>query len=72
MANFGWAYINAAGLNLPSNATIITGEMNASIPATFNSVMYGPITVAAGASLTVNSGATLKIVDIQDVNSCCT
>ena len=72
MANFGWAYINAAGLNLPSNATTFTAEMNASIPANYNAVLYGPITVASGAPLVVNAGATLKIVDIQDVNSCCT
>jgi hypothetical protein len=66
MANFGWAFINAAGLNLPANATIITAAMDASITANWNCLLYGPITVQSGATLVVNSGASLKIVDIQD------
>ena len=66
MAKFGWAYIAASGLNMPHNATTITADMNASIPANYNAVLYGPITVGSGATLVVNSGANLKIIDIQD------
>tara|TARA_R100001082_G_scaffold21199_1_gene10174 strand:+ start:572 stop:775 length:204 start_codon:yes stop_codon:yes gene_type:complete len=66
MAKFGWAYIDASGLNMPQNATTITADMNASIPANYNAVLYGPITVGSGATLVVNSGANLKIIDIQD------
>ncbi len=66
MAKFGWAYIDASGVNMHHNATTITADMNASIPANYNAVLYGPITVASGATLVVNSGANLKIIDIQD------
>mgnify|MGYP003640597903 CR=1 FL=1 len=37
------------------------------VPADYNFVMYGPITVSTGVSLTVGSDANLKIKDISDV-----
>ena len=48
-----------------SNATTITAD--ATIPADYNAVLYGPITVAAGYTITVSDGAKLKIKDFADV-----
>jgi|TARA_R110002020_G_scaffold443899_1_gene655234 hypothetical protein len=66
MAKFAWAYVDCSSVILPSNVTSITATMNASIPASYNAVLYGPITIEDGATLTINEGASLKIVDIQD------
>lgn len=39
-------------------------DENITLPANYNSRLYGPITVAAGKTLTVGSNAKLDIIDI--------
>lgn len=41
-----------------------TINKNVTIPASYNSRMFGPITVAAGKTLTVEANAKLEIIDI--------
>jgi hypothetical protein len=55
----------AAMANLFANATAISNDTT--ISANYNSVMYGPITINDGKTLTISSGAALKIKDISDI-----
>jgi|MDSV01.2.fsa_nt_gb hypothetical protein len=41
-------------------------SVDSTIPSNNNALLYGPITVEAGATLTVGSNANLKIKDISD------
>ena len=71
MPNIGWAYI-ASTKNVGTdgftgvsyNKTALTE--NTIIPEGANSVLYGPITVAAGIEFTIEQGATVKIREIDD------
>ena len=47
------------------NATTISNDVT--IPADYNALIYGPITVAAGTTITVSADANFKIKDISDV-----
>ena len=56
----------ALNLNgIMANATTISADVT--IPADYNAVIYGPITVAAGKTITVSDGANFKIKDFADV-----
>ncbi len=48
-----------------ANATTISADTT--IPGNYNAVLYGPITVAVGTTLTVSTDANLKIKDFADV-----
>ena len=52
-------------IGIMANAATISTDTT--IPSNYNAVLYGPITVAAGTTLTVSSDANLKIKDIADV-----
>ena len=52
-------------LGIVSNATTILADVT--IPADYNAVIYGPITISAGKSITIGEGAQLKIKDFADV-----
>ena len=49
---------------LMMNATTITNDLT--IPGNHNAVIYGPITVAAGKTITVSADGNFKIKDIAD------
>ena len=56
----------ALNLNgIMANATTISADVT--IPADYNAVIYGPITIAAGKTITVSDGANFKIKDFADV-----
>ena len=48
-----------------ANATAI--DENTTLPVSYNSVMYGPITINASKTLTISTGSALKIRDISDI-----
>ena len=52
----GLALTNASVINHPTN-----------IPENYNSLLYGPITLKHTGSLTIGSGAAVKIKDLEDV-----
>ena len=67
VATFG-ASVTATGFvaaALSANATAINN--NTTIPANYNSVMYGPITINDIKTLTISAGTALKIIDISEL-----
>ena len=71
MPNIGWAYIGSAKnigtdgfTGVSYNKTTFTEDTT--IPTGAYSVLYGPITVAAGASFTIEQDAIVKVRDIED------
>ena len=44
-----------------------TINVTSTVPAGYNSVLYGPITVGAAGTLTIGAGSAVKIKDISDV-----
>lgn len=49
---------------LMMNATTITNDIT--IPGNYNAVIYGPITVATGKTITISADANFKIKNIAD------
>ena len=54
-------YISAMGIG---NASVINHPTT--IPANYNSLLYGPITLKHTGSLIISSGAAIKIKDLAD------
>ena len=48
------------------SATPSSIAVSTSVPANYNAILYGPITIASGVSLTVSANAKLKIKDFAD------
>ena len=40
---------------------------NTTVPANYNSLLFGPITIGNGVSFTINANSNVKIKDIDDV-----
>jgi hypothetical protein len=58
--------VNSAGIfgGGTSNAQTIN---TTTLPANYNSVLYGPITIDSGGSFNISAGSNVKIVDIVDL-----
>lgn len=57
-----------AGFTLASGfGNTSTINVAATIPANYNSVLYGPITIGTAGTLTIGNDAIVKIKDISDV-----
>jgi archaellum component FlaG (FlaF/FlaG flagellin family) len=54
-------FLSALGVG---NASVINHPTT--IPEDYNSLLYGPITVKHTGSLTISSGAAIKIKDLED------
>ena len=60
--------IQSAGfLSAIGFGNIGTIAVASSIPAGYNAVLYGPITVGSSGTLTINATSSLKIIDIENV-----
>tara|TARA_R110002110_G_scaffold353360_1_gene563297 strand:+ start:105 stop:734 length:630 start_codon:yes stop_codon:yes gene_type:complete len=57
----GSGFVAAAGF---ANAKTI--DATTTIPANYNSILYGPITIANGTALTVGAGSNLEIKDFSE------
>jgi len=44
-----------------------TMATNTTVPANYNSVLYGPITIGSGVSFTIGTDSKVKIKDIDDI-----
>jgi len=55
-------FISSLGVG---NATTI--GVAAAVPANYNSILYGPITIGTAGTLTINSDSAVKIIDIENV-----
>jgi len=55
-------FISSLGVG---NATTI--GVAVAVPANYNSILYGPITIGTAGTLTINSDSAVKIIDIENV-----
>ena len=53
-------------LNSQLVCTVATISSDMTMPAGYNSILNGPITIADGTSLTISSTANVRIKDISD------
>ena len=53
-----------SGLAVGNAATI---NVSTTVPESYNSVLFGPITIDTDGTLTISDGAVVKIKDIEDV-----
>ncbi len=49
-----------------NEATLTTDRSPFKSPANFNGILYGPITIASGATLEIVSTSNIKIKDLAD------
>jgi len=62
----GSSYLNGfASTQVMGNSQTI--NYNVTMPANYNSLLIGPITIASGINVTVGANSNLKIKDIEDV-----
>tara|TARA_B100000085_G_C18367689_1_gene441001 strand:+ start:204 stop:449 length:246 start_codon:yes stop_codon:yes gene_type:complete len=56
-----------SGFNMSGNEAILTTDRSPfKSPANFNGILYGPITIASGATLEIVSTSNIKIKDLAD------
>ena len=66
IASIGWAYISGSTLpNVGYNASTLDRETI--IPSGYYALLYGPLSVGSGGTLTIEVDAEVKIKDFTDV-----
>jgi hypothetical protein len=64
---FTGSILNAGLVSSMGFANAATINITASVPANYNAVLYGPITIGADGAFTISADANIKIKDIGDV-----
>ena len=67
IGSIGWAYVSGSAVGVGYTYNASTLEEDTDIPSGYYSLIYGPLTIDEGTTLTVKADAHVKIKDFTNV-----